>query len=398
LESKDYLPLVGRGWARVFLKDYSNANKDFADSLKAPDDSKFAKNPYSSSWVGLSACKLRVRDIPGAITDLEEARKHVKTQIGFLNATVSLAYLLHTEGKDSSEMRSEALSLCPNIAQRELDNARIIYTVGDEPAIIFFCSRAIFFDPKLADAYYFRGLARKAIGEVELAEKDFAHVLSIDPNHQLTHDLMQQGEQSAVLSYSLNFSKLPLPPDPTLQEDPSALSLYWYHSEASNTKIVSGQVYRFRFDEGLHSPNDKLPRISKPPKPSDCCSTKEAVKKVGQSLGLPWFSELVSVAEKMCASWSFEKKGALSWDSMLMLCIYTFEWSGKASHDQFYSLLSRALRNQDPKDVEVWNPVLYYFLTALEELPDCDGYVYQGVNKPLHLDKYQNGQSVVCVQ
>ena len=118
-------------------------------------------------------------------------------------------------------------------------------------------NQAILIDPNLAEAYYYRGLVKKTLGQVQEAQKDWQQALSLAPNQMPFHSQFPSLEQALPLTN----------PQPVSQ--PKAQSLAPEASRPLTTTPTSGAIVPTSVvPVTLVQPSISLPR-NLPPRSSE---------------------------------------------------------------------------------------------------------------------------------
>jgi tetratricopeptide (TPR) repeat protein len=163
-----------RGCIKMIIKDNKGAIEDFGAALKI--------NPNNfQSVTNRGALRLLAKDYPGAIKDLKAA-----IAIDHKNAGTYLNLGCAQDGSgnfnDAMTCFNTALKINPKFYWAYDGRAITKCHIKDYSGAVEDCVRAISYDKKFAEAYYYKGQAEKMLGKKDEAKKDLATAASLGYN------------------------------------------------------------------------------------------------------------------------------------------------------------------------------------------------------------------------
>lgn len=212
IKAKPYLcdPYYLRGLSKMMLEDYSGAEEDCSRAIAR---NRFKTNPYRIRGF----CRLRLNKDSSALQDFKEGLKNApmdrsllyykgiaETRLGMHKTADStfnniLRYNPKYTKAQSAKIQNMLLAGDTTTALRELDKSiasdrhtatpyiilsRIHANRKNWPTVIDCLNKAIDLDPKNADLYLDRSIARYITGDKKKAISDCAIALDIDPENK----------------------------------------------------------------------------------------------------------------------------------------------------------------------------------------------------------------------
>jgi len=186
-----------RGMSYFYSENYENAAKDFTEFLNKNKTSRAVFYQRGLTYEKMGSIKEAEADFKRACDfGLDKACNHIASGIGVITPG----------GEGGIENRTAADWF--KIASDFVDK-------GDYENAISFLNRTIELDPKMTDAYLFRGLAYRNMQKYKEALADYNKMLSIDPNSAAAYNnrgvvYWKQGKhKEALADYNKTISLAP---------------------------------------------------------------------------------------------------------------------------------------------------------------------------------------------
>jgi tetratricopeptide (TPR) repeat protein len=167
---------LGRGTAKIYLKEYKEAIVDFDSSISL-------KKNFATAYNNRAVCKSALNNFKGAIQDYDKAIE--------LNPADPVYYLNRGICYDESlgnyiraiEDYEKALLLDSLNAEAYNNKGNCFLKLGDYDKAMFFLSKAISLKSNFGLAYNNRGFCRYILGEYELALEDLENAAIYYPSY-----------------------------------------------------------------------------------------------------------------------------------------------------------------------------------------------------------------------
>lgn len=157
IETKPDKDMYGiRGWCKYYLSDYYGAVSDFSQQIN-----RDPANPVA--YYNRGSAKSELKDYYGAINDYEKALE-MNPSFSMAYNNLGWAYFERKEYKKALKYLNVSIEKDSSNFVAWDSRAEIKFCLKDYKGCIYDCTRALFLNEQLANAYFIRGRAKYRLG------------------------------------------------------------------------------------------------------------------------------------------------------------------------------------------------------------------------------------------
>jgi tetratricopeptide (TPR) repeat protein len=156
--------LCGRGSINLQLRNFQNAISDCTLAIAADPSMVEA---YNYRFI----CYMQIKDWPHALKDANELVRLKPSDDSYSNRAA--VYVAMNQLKYAIPDYAKAIQLNPRSAVAYDGLGEVAYRSAKYEQSIAYCNRALYLDPRMTEALYFRGKSYEALGKNALAKRDF---------------------------------------------------------------------------------------------------------------------------------------------------------------------------------------------------------------------------------